>query len=141
MTLVNGRHSDFPLPTVGSSPPPYSVVLTLQRLIMETAAIRDFAMIHTDVVAARDSGARGPFANTTFIETIFEAMLRSWAGPQAWIESIEFRMTDHLCAGDEVVANARATDIGADGVVVADIWIDGVNGRAVSGEARIRWVR
>jgi acyl dehydratase len=125
-------------PAEGDAVTPYDVTLTLQRLVMEAAASRDFATIHFDPEAARASGAKDVYANTTFIETILEAAIRSWAGPAARLRMLEFAMKDFNCAGDVITAGGmvnrvRHTDVDA------DLWIDGPRGRTVTGSATVRF--
>lgn len=129
-------------PAVGERVPPYTIALTLQRLVMEAAANRDFAAIHYDPGAARDSGAPGVYMNTTFIETLIEAALRTWAGPGAWIAMIEFTMKDFNCAGDEVSATGQVAEVrDEDGTAVADldVWVESHRGRTVVGRATVRF--
>jgi acyl dehydratase len=130
----------FAAVTVGESLPPFTVQLTLQRLVMEAAANRDFARIHHDPEVARASGAPAVYANTTFVETLLEAGIRSWAGPAAWIRVLEFAMTDFTCAGDAVSAHGMVTAKQADGdehVVELDVWVESPRGRSVTGVATV----
>jgi acyl dehydratase len=125
---------------VGESLPEFAVALTLQRLVMEAGANRDFAPIHFDLAAARESGAPNVYANTTLVETVFEAMIRTWAGLDALIRVIEFAMTAFNCVGDEIVAHGivKATRADAQGQTVdVDVWIEGPRGRTVSGRAEV----
>jgi acyl dehydratase len=126
----------------GETLPEFPVTLTLQRLVMEAAANRDFAPIHFDDVAARDSGAPGVYANTTFIETVFEALIRSWAGLDARIAVIEFGMKSFNCVGDEIRSGGEVTgvrDEASTRLVDLDIWIDGPRGRTVTGSAVVHF--
>jgi acyl dehydratase len=123
---------------VGDTLLDYTVTLTLQRLVMEAGANRDFAPIHFDLAAARESGAPNVYANTTLIETLFEALIRTWSGPDARIRVIEFSMTAFNCVGDDISARGvvKATDPDAHGrKVELDLWIEGPRGRTVSGSA------
>ena len=130
--------------TVGEQLPRFTVLLTLQRVVMEAAANRDFAPIHFDAEAARASGAPGVYVNTTFIETLLESLLRSWAGLSARIRMIEFAMTSFNCVGDEIAAagEVTATDL-ADAVPCASlaVWVDGPRGRTVTGAALVAFPR
>lgn len=137
-----GPAPDLGALTAGAQLPPFEVTLTLQRLVMEAAANRDFAPIHYDVVAARDSGAPGVYANTTFIETVFEALLRSWAGLAAWIRVIEFTMRAFNCVSDEIAAHGEVTAVSEDPsghTAELTIWIDGPRGRTVTGGAVVHF--
>ena len=132
------------VPTVGEQLAPYSLTVTLQRLVMEAAATRDFAPIHFDGEAARDSGAPSPYMNTTFNETVFEVLLRNWGGLDARIEVIEFSMKAFNCVGDEITAGGCVTatrEGGARLVAELDLWIDGPRGRTVTGSAAVAFPR
>lgn len=76
----------------GDPIPPYSVELTLQRLVMEAGANRDFAPMHFDRDAAQAEGIKDLFANTMLLQTLFEVMLRAWMGPAGRIRKLGFRM-------------------------------------------------
>jgi acyl dehydratase len=143
MTTAAGV-ADIDTIAVGEQLPPYAVQLTLQRLVMEAAANRDFAPIHYDTVAARDSGAPDVYVNTTFIETLFEALLRTWAGLSAKIRVIEFSMKAFNCVGDEIAAHGEVTavrDEGAERVVEVGTWVEGPRGRTVVGSAVVAFPR
>jgi acyl dehydratase len=132
------------VPTVGEQLPAFSLIVTLQRLVMEAAANRDFAPIHFDGEAARDSGAPSPYMNTTYIETVFEVLLRSWAGLDARLEMIEFSMKAFNCVGDEISAGGcvTATHEGEARIVAdLDLWVDGPRGRTVTGAAAVAFPR
>jgi acyl dehydratase len=125
---------------VGERLPPFKVLLTLQRLVMEAAANRDFAPIHFDADAARDSGAPDVYANATLIETMLEAMIRSWAGLGARIQMIEFAMKAFNCVGDEIAAAgevAGAHNEPSRCTAKLNIWVDGPRGRTVTGAATV----
>jgi acyl dehydratase len=128
----------------GDRLPPFTLVLTLQRLVMEAAANRDFAPIHFDAEAARQSGALDVYVNTTFIETLFEALLRSWAGLAARIRMIEFSMKAFNCVGDEVAACGEVVavrDEDTGGLAELNIWVEGPRGLTVTGAAVVAFPR
>lgn len=122
--------------TVGEEVAPFTVSLTLQRLVMEAGANRDFAPIHFDPDAARESGATAPYANTTLIETLFEAALRTWAGLSARILMIEFSMKSFNCVGDEIAARGVVSAVRGT-TVDLDLWIEGPRGQTVTGRASV----
>jgi len=124
--------------SAGEALPPVTVAVTLQRLVMEAAANRDFAPIHHDPDVARGSGAPAVYANTTFVETLLEAAIRSWAGPAARIRVLEFAMTSFNCVGDEVSAAGVVTAAQPDGDGVRaelDVWVESERGRTATGSA------
>lgn len=127
------RHDEV---DTGEELPPFTVAITLQRLVMEAGANRDFSPIHYDRDAAIASGAPDVFANTTFNETLLEAAIREWAGPGARIRMIEFAMRDNVCVGDVAVAAGRVTGKAA-GMVELDVWIETARGRPVQGRAMV----
>jgi acyl dehydratase len=124
---------------VGDPVAPLTLPITLQRLVMEAGANRDFSPIHFDPEVARESGAPHVFANTTFNETLIEAALRGWAGPAARIRAIEFSMKDFNCVGDVVSAAGSVTAVGEDGTVELEVWIESHRGRTVEGSAAVQF--
>ena len=63
----------------GTALPAVSIPITLQRLVMEAGANRDFSLIHHDSGVARATGAPDAFANTFFLMGMFERLMREWA--------------------------------------------------------------
>ena len=123
---------------VGDALPPLVVAITLQRLAMEAGANRDFARIHHDPDEARASGAPAPYANTTLVETLFEAGIRGWAGPAPRIRMLEFAMTAFNCVGDEVsAAGAVAAKHDDERTVDLELWMETANGRTAAGSATV----
>jgi acyl dehydratase len=123
---------------VGDALDPVTVLITLQRLVMEAGVNRDFSPWHFDPVAAHDSGAQDVFANTTFVETLLEAGIRSWAGLAPRIRMLEFALRAPNCIGDEVSAAGVVTAKHADGgdrTVHVDVWLESHRGRTVEGSA------
>jgi acyl dehydratase len=126
--------------SVGELLPGVSVMITLQRLVMEAGVNRDFSPWHFDSLAARSSGAEGPFASTTLIETLLEAGIRDWAGLSPRIRMLEFAMMVPNCVGDEVRARGIVTSKRTDGareLVDVDIWLESHRGRTVEGSATV----
>ena len=126
--------------TCGEPLPPVSVPITLQRLVMEAGANRDFSPWHFDVDVARTLGAPTAFANTTLIETLLEAAVRRWGRLGARIRRLEFAMTGHNCAGDVVILGGSVLDKYAragEHLVTLELWIDCPRGRSVTGSALV----
>ena len=121
---------------VGDEIPSFSIPLTVQRLVMETAANRDLAPIHHNDAVAQAQGAPRMFANTLFLAAMYEATAREWAGLRAKIERITFRMLKFNCAGEVVdcKAKVRSRSNGADGTrVELEMWTETGNGMTSSG--------
>ena len=61
---------------VGDELPELALPLTVQRLVMEAAANRDFVPLHHDDAAAQRTGAPAMFANTLYYMALSERHLR-----------------------------------------------------------------
>jgi acyl dehydratase len=112
--------------------------ITRQRLVMEAAANRDFSPWHFDDAVARALGAPSAFANTTLIETLLEAAVRSWGRLGARIRRMQFRMSGHNCVGDLASIGGRVSgreQRGAERLVTLELWIDSPRGRTATGTA------
>lgn len=125
---------------VGDALPGHSVPITLQRLVMEAGANRDFSSIHIDPEAAAKTGAPGPYANTIFLETLVEAALRGWAGPRAWIAEIGFTMRSFNCVGQTAAAGGTVTALNPEEQVAElDIWVEADGTRTLEGTAKVKF--
>ena len=126
--------------SAGADVPPFSVPLTLQRLVMEAAANRDFTPIHHDRELTRATGAPDPYANTMLIQAVFEATLRQWMGLAGRLRKLQFSMRSFAAAGailsghGQVIAT-RADDGG--GYVDLEIWTESGGARAATGTATV----
>jgi acyl dehydratase len=118
---------------------PVSLPITLQRLVMEAAANRDFSPWHFDHEVAHALGAPAAFANTTLIETLLEAVVRRWGRLGARIKRLEFAMRGQTCAGHVAsigghVVGKQVTASGERRVTLA-LWIDSATSRTVTASA------
>ncbi len=121
----------------GAALPAVSIPITLQRLVMEAGANRDFSLIHHDSGVARATGAPDAFANTFFLMGMFERLLREWAGPKARIRKIgPLRMLIFNAVGDTVQFTGTVETVDADaGTVILDLWGESERGRTVTSRA------
>jgi acyl dehydratase len=141
---VVGPSPPFALVRPGAELAPLRVPITLQRLIMEAGANRDFSPWHYDRAAAAALGARGVTANTTFVETLLEAVVRRWAGLSARIDELELTLRDFVCEGDVACAGGAVTAVREDAgarTAHVDVWIDTERGRTTSGSAVVSFPR
>lgn len=84
----------------GDELPELVLPLTVQRLVMEAAANRDFVPLHHDDAAAQRTGAPAMFANTWYYMALSERHLREWVGLEGEILKIgPFRMGKFACPG------------------------------------------
>lgn len=139
-TRVSAERS-FEDAVVGEEIAPFAVPLTLQRLVMEAAANRDFTPLHHDRDDARATGAPDAYANTMFIQALLEACLRSWMGPRGWLEELEIRMVAFNLVGRVVTAHGRVAKVEPElegGTVWLEVWMEADGERTVTGQARVR---
>lgn len=109
--------------TVGEALPPVGFPISLYRLVVVAGANRDFNSIHHNSEYARSTGAREAYANTLFLQGMWERAVRDFIGDAGTIRSIRgFRMR-------------RFTEVGETAVVegeVSRVWLedDGTTGLA-----------
>jgi acyl dehydratase len=124
----------------GADLPAFSIPLTIQRLVMEAAANRDFAPIHHDREIARATGAPDPYANTMLLQSIFEATLRQWMGLGGRLRKLRFSMRSFATVGAGLSGHGRvaATHPAAGGGLVdVEIWAESGGRRAAAGSATV----
>lgn len=126
--------------SVGEKLKPISIPVTLQRLVMEAGANRDFSLIHHDRNVARATGAPDAYMNTFFIAGMFERLLREWMGPQGNIRKItNLRMKVFNCVGDTAVFKGRVESIDvATHEVVISLSSETQNGETVTADATVK---
>ena len=126
----------------GTDLPAFPLALTLQRLVMEAAANRDFAPIHHDREITRATGAPEPYANTMLVQAMFEATLRQWMGLGGRLRKLSFSMRSFAASGAMLTGHGkvlakRAEDGG--GFVDLEVWTESGGRRAAIGTATV-WV-
>ncbi|MEW6472100.1 MAG: acyl dehydratase [Actinomycetota bacterium] len=120
--------------------PEFSVPLTVQRLVMEAAANRDFTPIHHDRELTRATGAPDPYANTMLIQAVFEATLREWMGLTGKLRTLKFTMRGFAAAGAILSGHGRVTAMRAEqggGFVDLDIWTNSGGTPTATGTATV----
>jgi acyl dehydratase len=125
----------------GDELPPLCLALTLQRLVMEAGANRDFAPIHHDPQFARGAGAAEPFANVMLIQALLEATLRGWMGLDGRLCKLALTMRSFAPAGAVLSGHARVTGKrldGTGGLVDLEVWTEAAGARAAVGTATVR---
>jgi hypothetical protein len=121
----------------GQALPSLSIPITLQRLVMEAGANRDFSLIHHEAGVARATGAPDAFANTYFLMGMFERLMRDWAGPEARIRKIgPLRMLIFNAVGDTVTFRGVIESVDpVSGDAILDMWAESDRGRTVTCKA------
>jgi acyl dehydratase len=124
----------------GAELPEFPLPLTIQRLVMEAGANRDFTPIHHDREITRATGAPEPYANTMLIQALFEATLREWMGLAGQLRKLGFSMRSFagagaILSGHGQVTQKRAGDGG--GFVDIDLWAASGGKQTATGTATV----
>jgi acyl dehydratase len=116
---------------------PVSIPLTLQQLVMEAGANRDFSSIHHDREAAKATGAPEVYANTYLIMGMIERLLREWIGLKGQIKKLgPMRMKMFNCVGDTLTLKGRVREKREDGrLVYLHVTGETENGETVNSKA------
>ena len=125
--------------TVGDELPGISIPVTLQRLVMEAGANRDFSLIHHDGDVARATGAPDAYMNTFFIAGMFERLLREWMGHRGRLNKItNLRMQVFNAVGDTAEFKGKVSQlIPSNSQVQLELWCETHNGVTVTADATV----
>ncbi|MBI2359005.1 MAG: MaoC family dehydratase N-terminal domain-containing protein [Deltaproteobacteria bacterium] len=100
--------SDFEDVKEGEDLPQVAFPITIQRLVMEAGANRDFNGIHHNREIAHSHGAPDMFCNNLFLQGMWERTVREYIGLRGTIRKIgPFRMRIFNPAGDTVVVKGN----------------------------------
>jgi acyl dehydratase len=107
-TTVRPNRPIEPGQSVGS----HTFPLSLQRLIMCSAASLDFAPAHVADDAARQGGAPGAYADITFVFAMVEKLLVQWAGPDIRVRALgPLEIRDFVLAGADVITTGSVVEV------------------------------
>jgi acyl dehydratase len=96
----------------GQSVGSHTFPLSLQRLIMCSAASLDFAPAHVADDAARQGGAPGAYADITFVFAMVEKLLVQWAGANARVRALgPLEIRDFVLAGADVITSGSVVEV------------------------------
>jgi len=104
---------------IGDKLPELRVMMTAQKIISAAAATRDWQPIHHDHEAATKAGLRGVILNSPSQAGWISKYITDWAGANATIQRMSFRMKDSICPGDEMVLNGEVTAVEGNTIAVA----------------------
>lgn len=114
---------------------PLHFPLTIYRLIMAAAGNRDFNAIHHNSDYARRSGAPDMYANTLFLQGMWERSVRDYIGLEGTIRRLRgFRMMSFNTVGHTVTVRGKVTTKsreGGLGLVEIELWSENENGISV----------
>jgi acyl dehydratase len=89
---------------------PLAFPITVYRLVVAAGANRDFNAIHHNSEYAKASGAPEIYANTLFLQGMWERAVRDYIGLAGTIRRLSgFRMKRFNCAGETVVVKGEVT--------------------------------
>ena len=109
-------------PAVGDVLPAIEIPITLQRLVMEAGANRDFSLMHHDSAVAQSAGASAAFANTFFLMGMFERLVRNWAGSCIRFKKIgPLKMLNFNVVGDTLLFRGKV--VAVDEVERGEKWL------------------
>jgi len=121
--------------TEGEALAPLRFPLTVYRLVMAAGANRDFNAIHHNSEHAKRSGASEMYANTLFLQGMWERTVREYIGLAGTIRHIHgFRMGSFNTVGDTVVVQGSVTRKfieGGFGLVDLKLWSENRHGISV----------
>lgn len=137
MDMESKRTTD--LVSVGDELEPISIPITLQRLVMEAGANRDFSLIHHDRDVARTTGAPDAYMNTFFIAGMFERLLREWMGHSGQLNKItNLRMKVFNVVGETVTFAGRVSSKDDEtGQVEIELWSESGADQTVTAMATV----
>ncbi len=118
----------------GDEVPQVAFPITVQRLVMEAGANRDFNGIHHNREIARSYGAPDMFCNNYFLQAMWERTVREYIGLRGVIRKIgPFRMRIFNPVGDTVVVKGHVLrKYQQDGRNVVELKMWSENSRGIS---------
>lgn len=102
MTAPRGRK--FEDVEVGEELPGYELAMTLTSVAAAAVATRDYQPVHHDVAWTQQMGSKTVFMNTHSTAGCFEKLVMEWAGPDAFLRRVAFKMGAPNYAGDTMRA-------------------------------------
>ena len=119
----------------GDEVPKVAFPITIQRLVMEAGANRDFNGIHHNREIAHSNGAPDMFCNNFFLQGMWERTVREYIGLRGVIKKIgPFRMKIFNPAGDTVAVQgrvARKFQENGQNLVELEVWSENSKGVSV----------
>ena len=91
--------------------PTISLDLTLRRAIQAVAGTRDYYPVHHDERAAKESGAKGLFFNTMFLQGFVGRAICEWFGNDAFVRRLVLAMYGSNYVGQTLTATGVVSKI------------------------------
>lgn len=124
---------------VGDRLPHQAIELTTTRIVATAIATRDYQPVHHDVEAVARLGNAGIFLNTHTTAGFLECYVQTWAGSEAFVRSVKFRLGVPAYAGDTLTLSGEVLDTStANGLVRVKVIGTNALGIHVDGEVCVR---
>lgn len=124
---------------VSETLPKHQIILTPTRIVATAIATRDYQPVHHDQEAVAKQGNLGIFLNTHTTAGFLECYVQAWAGPNAFIKSVKFRLGVPAYAGDTLCLSGEVVDAPTpEGIVTVKVVGTNVRGVHVDGEICVR---
>lgn len=125
--------------SVGDALPPLEIPLTLLSIMAAAVATRDYQPVHHDVEQVRSQGHETVFMNTHTTAGYLERLVLPWAGPDAFLRHVKFRLGTPNYAGDTMLLRGTVQSLDAATRTVT-IAVAGTNARGthVDGTVAVR---
>lgn len=120
--------------SLGQALPTLTKKIRLPDMMAYGAATYDFARIHYDAPYARSQGLPSPVVDGQMLGAFLAQLVQDWAGPRAFLKSLNFRNSGMALPGDSLTCSGSVTAIRhEDGNILidCDLWIDNQRGEHV----------
>lgn len=110
----------------GDALPEIVFPLTVTRIVATAIATRDYQPVHHDLERARALGSEHVFVNTHTTAGLLERMVFEWAGPDAAVKRVAFRLGTPNYAGDSMTLSGHVETVDTQAGLVT-VAVKGVN--------------
>lgn len=118
---------------------PQLIALTPTRIIATAIATRDYQPVHHDIGAVAKQRNSSIFLNTHTTAGFLECYVHAWAGRDAFVKSVKFRLGVPAYAGDTLQLSGEVVDAPTrDGLVTVKVLGINALGTHVEGEVVVR---
>ena len=107
MSLQRGRRIEDV--TVGEFIPQLSFEVSLISLVMYAGATWDFHRFHYDQAYVESTGVSAPFMDGQMAGALMARQLMAWAGPDAFVRRLSFRLRNMVLVGERITLTAQVT--------------------------------
>jgi hypothetical protein len=121
---------------VGDELPVLEVPITTTRIVAGAIASRDYQVVHHDGGIAVERGSRDLFMNILTTNGYVGRYVTDWAGPEAWLRSVEIRLGVPNHPGDLMRLTGRVAQK-LDGVVIVELCGRNALGDHVTGSVEL----